>query len=68
MGFTAGILIEHNLTAVAVQVSNITKPPASWRVGAVPILGLLSTYPKSGYKSTDLIVKSEDVALNGKAF
>jgi len=41
MGFTAGLLVEHGLTCVAASVSNVTMKPNAWRVGGVPILGLL---------------------------
>jgi hypothetical protein len=68
MGFTAGCLIEAGLTGMAVSVNNVTKPAAEWRVGGVPLLALLSESPKSGFNTTDLVVRSEDVNLNGCAF
>jgi len=48
LGFTAGILIEHELTGVAVSVSNLTKKLDEWRVGGVPILELLKAQTKAG--------------------
>jgi len=68
MGFTAGLLVDHGLTGVAASVSNVTRSPPHWRVGGVPIMGMLSIYPKAGFNKSDLVVKSENVNLNGQAF
>jgi len=67
-GFAAGVLIEHGLTGLATSVSGVTGPANSWRVGGVPIMALLSSNPKSGYKKTNLVVRSEGVDLQGKPF
>lgn len=58
LGFGAAALLEGSLTGVAVSVKELTQPPAHWRVGAVPILSLLSSQPKSGYKRRQLVVPS----------
>jgi 6-phosphofructokinase len=65
MGFTAGLLVEHGLTGVAASVSNVTRSPNQWRVGGVPIMGLLNTHQKAGFSKSDLVVASENVNLNG---
>lgn len=67
-GFAAGVLVASGLTGVAVSVRQITEPADQWRVGAVPILALLRSHPRTGFKRTDLVVRSEDVDLNGKPF
>ncbi len=68
MGFTAGCLIEARLTGMAVSVNNVTKPSKDWRVGGVPLLALMSVYPKQGFSINELIVRSENVNLTGTAF
>lgn len=68
MGFTAAILIDHNLTGLCVAINNLTKDPKSWRCGAVPILSLLDHYPKQGFNNDDLIVKSDNVHSHSRAF
>jgi 6-phosphofructokinase len=68
MGFTAGILINNRLTGLCVSIKNLTQDPSLWRCGAVPILSLLEHYPKQGFKADDLIVKSDNVHHNSKAF
>ena len=65
-GFTAGVLIEHGLTAMAVSVKELTEDPSKWRVGGVPILALLQSQPS--YKEEDLIVPSEEVSLNSRPY
>jgi diphosphate--fructose-6-phosphate 1-phosphotransferase len=68
MGFTAGCLIEAGLTGMAVSVNNVTKPSSDWRVGGVPLLAMLSLYPKQGFNTNELVIRSEDVSLTGSAF
>jgi 6-phosphofructokinase len=68
MGFTAGVLINNKLTGLCVSIKNLTQDPSVWRCGAVPILSLLEHYPKQGFKTDDLIVKSDNVHQNSKAF
>lgn len=67
-GFAAGRLIEAGLTAHCVSVHQVTQSPEEWRVGGVPILALLSSHPKEGFKKHTLTVRSEDVALNSAVF
>lgn len=68
MGYTAASLIESGLTGMAVTVNNVTKQPSEWRVGGVPLLALLSVYPKQGYHISELIVRNENVDLHGRPF
>lgn len=68
MGFTAGCLIEAGLTGMAVSVNNVTKSAKDWRVGGVPIMSMLSLYPRKGFNTNELNVRSEDVSLDGSAF
>lgn len=68
MGFVAGVLIDNNLTGMCVSIKNLTLDPSLWRCGGVPILSLLELYPKQGFGTNDLIVKSETVSTNSKAF
>lgn len=68
MGYTAAALVQHKLTGLVVSVTNVTQPPSMWRCGAVPILGLLEALPKEGYESSALVVKSDNVDIQGKTF
>ena len=59
-------MIDRNLTALTVAVRQATQPVKKWRVGAVPILALLNSHPKEGFKRNDLVVRSEDVSLDSR--
>ena len=39
-----------------------------FEVGGVPILALVRTHPRTGFKRQDLVVRSEDVDLRGAPF
>jgi hypothetical protein len=39
-----------------------------WRCAGIPILALLDALPREGFQTSDLIVKSADVDINGKTF
>mmetsp|Transcript_21842 Transcript_21842/g.16189 ORF Transcript_21842/g.16189 Transcript_21842/m.16189 type:complete len:330 (+) Transcript_21842:2604-3593(+) len=67
-GFTAGVLVENGLTGVSVTAQDITAAPGKWRVGAIPLLALLRSQPKSGYRRADLVVPSEEVDLYGDTY
>jgi 6-phosphofructokinase len=67
-GYTAGVLIENNLTGLCVTAQQITGPAKKWRVGGVPLLSMVRSQPKSGFKRTDLVVASEEVDLNGEIY
>ena len=68
MGYTAGVLCQHKLTGMAVNVNNVTSDPSQWRCGGVPIINMLDAQPKEGFTRSSLVVKSEMVDLNGQAF
>ena len=57
-------MLDAGLSNVAVSVKDLTNEPSKWRVGAVPILALLDSHPKAGYKINELIVPSEMVNLS----
>ena len=64
MGFGAACLIEGGLTGVAVSVKELTNSPQEWRVGGVPILALLRSQPKAGFRRHELVVPSQEVGLS----
>ena len=64
LGFGACALAEAGLTGMAVSVKDITKPPSDWRLGGVPIMALLKSQPKSGYRRHELVVPSQEVHLD----
>jgi len=68
MGFGAAALLEGGLTGVAVAVKELTLPPAQWRVGGVPLLALLSSQPKTGYRRHELVVPSQEVSLSDQPY
>lgn len=53
---------------MAVSVRQVTQPVAEWRVGGVPILALVRSHPKDGFKRSDLVVRSEDLSLSSAQF
>ena len=63
LGFGAAAILEAGLTGQAVSIKDLTSEPSRWRVGAVPILALLSSAPKAGYKRNELVVSSQEVRL-----
>jgi len=63
MGFGAAALVEGGLTGVAVSVKELTNAPTEWRVGGVPLLALLRSQPKAGYRRHELVVPSQEVGL-----
>ena len=58
LGYGAACLLDGGLTNLAVSVKDLTNKPSTWRVGGVPILSMMDSHPKSGYKRTDLVVPS----------
>jgi len=63
LGYGAACLLDAGLTNVAVSVKDLTNKPNAWRVGGVPILSLLDSHPKSGYKREDLVIPSQEVNM-----
>lgn len=68
MGFTAAALIQHKMTGLVVSVNNVTAPASDWRCGGVPIIALMDVQKRAEFKSTDLVVPSENVDLSAKTF
>ena len=64
LGFAAGAQLDAGINACAVAIKDVTKHPSQWRVGAVPILALLQSQPKSGYRRQSLVVPSQEVQLS----
>jgi len=67
-GFAAARLIEAGLTAIAVSVKQISQPPEEWRVGGVPIMSILTSYPKEGFERHKLVVRDTHVNLKSAPF
>lgn len=67
-GFAAGALLDSGVNAACVAVKDVIKHPSQWRIGAVPILALLHSQPKSGYKRQQLVVPSHEVLLTDVAY
>ena len=63
-GFGAACLIEHGLTGLGVSVKDVTKSPDKWRLGGVPLLALLRSQPKSGFRRHELAIPSQEVSLS----
>jgi len=58
LGYGAATLLDAGLSNLAVSVKDLTNVPSKWRVGGVPILAMLDSHPKTGYKREDLVVNS----------
>jgi len=67
-GFAAGVLLDSGVNAAAVAIKDVIKHPSQWRIGAVPILALLQSQPKRGYRRQQLVVPSQEVELNDVAY
>jgi len=63
LGFSAAALLDSGLTGLAVSVKELTNSADQWRVGGVPLLSLLRSQPKSGYKRNELVVPSQEIQL-----
>jgi len=64
MGFGAGVLLQSGITGSAVSVKELTNKPQNWRIGAVPILAMLRSTPKTGYLRHQLVVPSQEIGMN----
>jgi hypothetical protein len=67
-GYAAARLVAAGVTGMCVSVKGVTQPAEQWRVGAVPIISLLASHPKQGFKRSKLVVRSENVDLESAAF
>ena len=63
MGFGAGVMLQSGITGAAVSVKELTNDPKDWRVGAVPILSMLRSTPKTGYLRHQLVVPSQEIGM-----
>jgi len=57
-GFGAGVLLNSGLTGFTVSVKELTNKVEEWRIGAVPVLAVLRSQPKSGFFRHELIMNS----------
>ena len=53
---------------MAVAVRQLSQPVSQWRVGGVPIVALVQSHPKEGFKTTDLVVRSETVSMTSRQY
>lgn len=68
-GFTAGILIQNNLTGMCVTARGLASNPADWKVGGVPLISMMTKKNKSSvYGKDQVMVPSEEVDLNGGTY
>lgn len=68
LGFAAAVQLDAGVNASVVAVKDVTRPPSQWRVGAVPILALLQSQPKAGYRRRQLVVPSQEVQLSDRPY
>jgi diphosphate-dependent phosphofructokinase len=66
LGQTAALLIAHGLTSYMAFIGNLTKPPAEWSCGGVPLTSLLHLEERKG-KQKPVIAKAY-VDLQGKPY
>ena len=68
-GFTAGILIQNNLTGMWVTARGLSSDPSDWKVGGVPIVAMMRKKNKSSVYGLDkVMVPSEEVDLEGGVY
>lgn len=53
---------------MCVTAQQIDSHPTKWRIGGVPLLAMVRSQPKSGYRRSDLVVPSEEVDLTGEIY
>jgi len=68
LGFSAAALLSQKGNGLAVTVKDLTQPVSEWRCGGVPILSLLRSQPKAGYKRHELVVPSQEVQLDDPSY
>lgn len=68
-GFTAGVLIQNNLTGMCVTARGLLSDPADWKVGGVPFIAMMTKKNKSTvYGKDQAMISSEEVDLEGGVF
>jgi len=57
-GYGAAVLLEAGCTGMCVCIKDVIRPAKNWRIGGVPILTMVRSAPKQGYKRKELVVPS----------
>lgn len=57
-GYGAAVLLEAGCTGMCVSIKDVIRPAKHWRIGGVPILTMVRSAPKQGYKRKELVVPS----------
>lgn len=66
LGMTAALLLMHGNTGYMAFVEGLTKPPAEWQVGGVPLTHLMHIETRKGKPKP--VIKKALVDLSGKPF
>ena len=53
---------------MCITAKELTSEATLWRVGAVPLMALLRSAPKAGYKRNELTVPSQEVQLSDRPY
>lgn len=68
-GYTAGVLIQHQLTGMCVTARGLVSDPADWKVGGVPFIAMMRKKNKSSvYGRDQVMIQSEEVDLEGDVY
>lgn len=68
-GYTAGVLIQNNLTGMCVTARGLASHPTDWKVGGVPFISMMAKKNKSSVYGRDkLIIQSGEVDLEGGVY
>lgn len=68
-GYTAGVLIQNNLTGVCTTARGLLSSPSDWKVGAVPFIAMMSKKNRSSvYGKDQVYIQSDEVDLQGEVY
>jgi diphosphate--fructose-6-phosphate 1-phosphotransferase len=67
-GYTAGILIENNLTGYCVTARGLSGPIEKWKCAGIPLIAMTDVKGKSQYGENKPVIASHGVNLHGKPF
>ena len=67
-GFTAGVLIENDLTGYSVTARGLTNHPNQWHLGGIPLINFVKVKGKSAYGINMPCIPSFDVKLSLNSF
>jgi 6-phosphofructokinase 1 len=68
-GYTAGVLIQNNLTGVCTTARGLTSPASEWKVGAVPLIAMMDIKTRSSvYGKDQVYIQSGEVDLSNLVF